>query len=133
MKVEKEGQNDAVIFVSLYLANLLILPVIAFIVLLVLFAKKHNHLPVLAEAHLEQTVSAGMWIMVVFVLALTSVLMMTHLGIEDAAIWVTAGLVFSIIHASMVIIGMVGLAKALSGKCWRFPLVGQKLPSGCVE
>jgi uncharacterized membrane protein len=40
-------------------------------------------------------------------------------------------LAFTIMHASMVLLGVVGLAKALSGKCWRYPVFGKALPHGC--
>jgi hypothetical protein len=31
----------------------------------------------------------------------------------------------------MVLLGVLGLAKAMAGKGWRFPLVGRTLPDDC--
>jgi hypothetical protein len=28
-------------------------------------------------------------------------------------------------------LGILGLAKAMAGQCWRYPLVGRPLPPGC--
>jgi uncharacterized Tic20 family protein len=134
-KPEKEmtvaGQDFAILAESLYIANLLILPVIAFVILVLLFLKKHGTLPPLAQSHLEQTISAGIWIAVmVFVCGMT-IMMMSLLGIEDVTLWVIVVILFTIIHATMVLLGVLGLAKALSGKCWRYPVVGKPLHRDC--
>ena len=128
-----DGKDFAVLVESLYVANLLILPVLAFIVLALLFLKKHGSLPALADSHLEQTMSASIWIGVFFVIAALTVMLMNLVGIEDVTLWMIAVITFTIIHATMVLIGVFGLAKALSGKCWRYPVVGKPLPANCPE
>ena len=128
---QAEGRDLAVLIESLYVANLLILPVLAFIVLALMFIKKHGSLPALADSHLEQTISASIWIGVIFFVVAITVMMMKLLGVEDVTLWIIAIITFTIIHATMVLIGVFGLAKALSGKCWRYPLVGKPLPSNC--
>ena len=42
-------------------------------------------------------------------------------------------IVFTIIHATMVLFGVLGLAKAMSGKCWRYPVFGKALPRDCPQ
>lgn len=128
-----DGKDFAVLVESLYVANLLILPVLAFIILALLFFKKHGSLPALADSHLEQTMSASIWIGVFFFITALTVMLMNLVGIEDVTLWMTAIITFTIIHATMVLFGVFGLAKALSGKCWRYPVVGKPLPANCPE
>lgn len=128
-----DGKDFAVLVESLYVANLLILPVLAFIILALLFFKKHGSLPALADSHLEQTMSASIWIGVFFFITALTVMLMNLVGIEDVTLWMIAIITFTIIHATMVLFGVFGLAKALSGKCWRYPVVGKPLPANCPE
>ena len=126
-----DGKDFAVLAESLYVANLLILPVLAFIILALIFLKKHGSLPALADSHLEQTMSASIWIGVFFFITALTVMLMNLVGIEDVTLWIIAIITFTIIHATMVLFGVFGLAKALAGKCWRYPLVGKPLPADC--
>jgi uncharacterized Tic20 family protein len=130
---QDDGRNFAVLVESLYVANLLILPVLAFIILALIFIKKHGSLPALADAHLEQTMSASIWIGVIFFIAAITVMSMNLVGVEDVTLWIIAIITFTIIHATMVLFGVFGLAKALAGKCWRYPLIGKPLPANYPE
>jgi len=125
------GQDFAILAESLYIANLLILPVIAFVILVLLFLKRHGTLPPLAQSHLEQTISAGIWIAVMVFVGGMSIMMMSLLGVEDVTLWIIVVILFTIMHATMVLLGVLGLAKALSGKCWRYPVVGKPLHHDC--
>ncbi|MGB5254463.1 MAG: hypothetical protein WBN68_17275, partial [Sedimenticolaceae bacterium] len=53
-----EGYATAVAAESLYLANLLILPGLGFVLLLFLWWRNRDQAPPLAAAHLSQTVAA---------------------------------------------------------------------------
>lgn len=128
-----DGQDFAVMVEALYVINLLLLPVLAFIVLVYLFLKKHGSLPPLANSHLEQTISAGLITAVIFFTGGMTIMLMSLAGVEDVTLWMVAVIMFTIIHATMVFLGVIGLAKALAGKCWRYPVVGRKLPPGCPE
>ncbi len=125
------GQGFAIMVESLYIANLLILPVISFIILVYLFLQKHGELPTLAKSHLEQTISAGLWIALMFLLGGVTIMIMRLNGIEDITLWLIVIITFTLLHATMVLFGIVGLSKALSGKCWPYPLVGKSIPYGC--
>ena len=127
------GKSLAIAAESLYVANLLILPFLAFLILVVLYAKHHSAAPPLAASHLQQTVRASLWIAVMFVTASCMVLLMKQAGIDDVTLWIFVVLAFTIIHASMVLLGVLGLARALAGKCWRYPLFGHALPNGCPQ
>ena len=131
--VKVDGQDFAVLFESLYVANLLFLPVLAFIILVFLFLKKHGSLPPLANSHLEQTISAGFLTAIMFFVAALTIMMMRLVGVEDITLWLIAIILYTIVYATMLLLGILGLAKALSGKCWSYPVVGRKLPPGCPE
>jgi hypothetical protein len=42
-------------------------------------------------------------------------------------------LYFTFCHSTLVLLGIVGLAKAMAGQCWQFPLVGRPLPLDCAR
>jgi hypothetical protein len=128
---DTEGQSLAVLAESLYVANLLILPFLAFIILGLIFLKKHGNAPPLAQSHLAQTISASIGIAVMFIAAAGIVLLLKMWGMEDVVVWMIVVIVFTIIHATMVLFGVLGLAKAMAGKCWRYPVFGRALPHGC--
>jgi len=128
-----EGQSLAVLAESLYVANLLILPFLAFIVLGFIFMKKHASAPPLARSHLEQTISASIGIAILFIACAGIILLLKIWGLEDAGLWIIVVTVFTIIHATMVLFGVLGLAKAMAGKCWRYPAFGRALPPGCNQ
>ncbi|MCG6937888.1 MAG: hypothetical protein LJE83_06900 [Gammaproteobacteria bacterium] len=127
------GKDLAVLIESLYVANLLVLPGLAFLALLYIFMKKRHSLPALAKSHLDQTMSACIWIAAMLLVATTSVLAMRYAGVEDVTLWMIVVMLFTILHASMVFLGILGLAKALAGKCFRYPVVGKPLPDNCAR
>ena len=125
------GQSLAVLAESLYVANLLILPFLAFLVLAIVFLTQQRTAPPLARSHLQQTVFASVGIAIMFLVCAGIVLLLKARGLEDVGIWMIVVIVFTIIHATMVLLGVLGLAKAMAGKCWRYPVFGAKLPADC--
>ena len=127
--IPPSGQTLAVTAELLYIANLLILPGLAFLLLLLLWWRKRDHAPPLAAAHLRQTVSASLWAGGLLVIANAAILLLG--GYQGVHTWVIAILWFTVIHSILVLLGVVGLAKAMAGQCWRFPLIGRPLPADC--
>jgi uncharacterized membrane protein len=126
-----EGQWIAIAAESLYLANLLILPGIGFLLLLALaFWGREGRAP-LAAAHLEQTVRASLWAGVLLIIVISVV--MAIAGAGAMYVWTLAIIYFIVCHATFVLLGAFGLTKALAGYCWRYPLVGPPLPGGCPQ
>jgi len=125
------GLGVAVSAEALYLANLLLAPGLAFLVLLAVYLKVRNASPPLAAAHLSQTLSASLWAGVLLVVANLAIVALG--GYRGAHTWVIVILYFTVAHSSLVVCGAVGLARALAGQCWRYPLVGRPLPAGCGE
>jgi len=124
-----DGMPLAVAAESLYLANLLLLPGIAFLALISLALRVSPQVPPLAAAHLAQTVAASLWGGALLVIV--NVLILLLGGYRGAYTWVLVILYFTVCHSTLVVLGVVGLAKAMAGQCWRYPLIGRALPPGC--
>lgn len=118
------GQTLAVFAESLYLANLLILPGIAFVCLLWLWRENRNA-PLLARNHLKQTFFVSLWggmLIILFTVAFVALG-----GLQWAWTWVLVILYFTCVHSLLVLLGMFGLARAMAGKAFRYPLIGPRL------
>ncbi|NTV71323.1 MAG: hypothetical protein HGA71_14410 [Azonexaceae bacterium] len=123
---EKAGQNLAVLAEALYLINLLLLPGLAFLILVGLWFKFKDSAPPLARQHLRQTTFislVGGLLIVVF-----SGLILGLGGLAWEWTWVTLILYFTCIHSTLVLFGMYALIKAMNGQMWRFPLIGPAIP-----
>jgi hypothetical protein len=125
------GEALAVQAQALYLANLLILPGIAFALLLRLYLRHRHSAPPLALAHLQQTLSGSIWAGILLVLV--NLLILIFGGYQGVHTWIILILYFTMAHSTLVFFGAFGLSKALSGQCWRFPLLGRPLPPGCPQ
>ncbi len=121
---EAPGQSLAVTAESLYLVNLLLLPGIGFAALFWLW-RKHRTAPLLARNHLKQTLYVSLWgglLITVFTAAFV-----VFGGLQWAWTWVLVIMYFTCVHSTLVICGMFGLARAMAGKPFRYPLIGPKL------
>lgn len=125
-----EGRGAAVAAEALYLVNLLIAPGLGFAVLLWLWWRgRGTTRPPLAAAHLAQTLSGSIWAGVLLVIVNGLILVLG--GYQGPHVWVVAIIYFTLFHSMLVMFGAFGLSKAMSGQCWRYPLVGRPLPDGC--
>jgi hypothetical protein len=123
------GVGLAVLAEALYLANLLAIPGVAFLILAVLYLRRGKNSPPLAAAHLAQTFFASLWAGVLLVVVNTLILVLG--GYQGVHTWVVLIIYFTVCHSTLVLFGVFGLAKAMAGQCWRFPLVGRPLRAGC--
>ncbi len=114
---------------SLYLVNLLLVPGLGFLALLWLWWRHRDQAPPLARAHLAQTVSGSLWAGVLLVIANGVIILLG--GYDGPWTWVVVITYFTFCHSMLVVFGAYGLAKAMSGQCWRYPLVGRPLPPDC--
>ena len=122
---EKAGQNLAVLAEALFLINLLLLPGLAFAGLFALWLKNRGSAPPLARQHLRQTTFVSL--VGGFLIVTLSGLIIALGGLDWAWTWVVLVLYFTCIHSTLVLFGMYGLIKAMSGQVWRFPLIGPPL------
>lgn len=118
------GQRLAVAAEALYLANLLILPGAAFLILLILYRRHARVAPSLARCHLRQTVAASLW--AGLILIVVNVAIMALGGYRAPATWAVVVLYFTLCHAALVLLGVMGLAKAMSGQPYVYPLLGRR-------
>ena len=127
MSMTPGGQRLATAAEALYLANLLILPGVAFLVLLGL-GWRSRPTDALAAAHMSQAVSASLWAGALLIGVNALIL---WIGGFSWVAWAIVIVWFTVCHATFVLLGVVGLVKAMNGQCWRFPVVGRALPDGC--
>ncbi|BAP54634.1 hypothetical protein THII_0337 [Thioploca ingrica] len=116
------GYTLAVLAESLYLINLLLLPGLAFIILLWLYVKYENHSPPLASCHLRQTLAASIWAGLLLILINGIIIAMG--GYKAPYTGVIVILYFTTCHSLLVLLGIFGLSKAMAGKLFRYPLMG---------
>ncbi len=121
------GRRFAVIAESLYLANLLIAPGVAFLGLLCLWRRADVRTLPLARQHLRQTLAASLWAGVLLV-GLSAIILLVG-GFASMWSWFAVILYFIVFHSTLVLCGMVGLSRALAGQPYRFPLVGPGDPT----
>ncbi|MDD5297267.1 MAG: hypothetical protein PHU46_10160 [Rhodocyclaceae bacterium] len=119
---DETGRAIAIAAEALYLANLLLLPGLAFLALLWLWFRTKDGASPLARCHLMQTVRVSVWGGVLLVLANLAILVLGGWG--QAWTWVAVILYFTTIHSTLVLLGMFGLAKAMAGRKWVYPVIG---------
>lgn len=118
------GRELAVMAESLYLANLLIAPGLAFGALVWLWFKHREEAPPLARQHLWQATFVSV-VGGVLIVCLTGLLVALG-GFDEPWTWVVVITYFVCVHGVLVLFGMFALAKAMAGQPWRYPLIGPR-------
>ena len=119
---DKPEQVIAVQAEALYLINLLLLPGLGFLLLLMLYFRHINSSHSLARCHLRQTLRASLW--AGFLLIIINGMIIGILGYDAAQTWIIVLIYFTLCHASFVLLGTLGLARAMAGKHFHYPLIG---------
>ena len=119
------GQSLAVWAQSLYLANLLLAPGLAFGVLFWLWQRHKDTAPLLARQHLHQATMVSL-VGGVLIVVLSGA-WVAFGGLDSAWTWVVVLTYFVCIHGTLVLLGMFALSKAMAGQPWRYPLIGPRL------
>ncbi len=121
-----EGTGLAIAAEALFLVNLLALPGLAFAALAWLWWRRGAPAPQRARQHQPQTDRGS---------ARGGRRIDTHSagfialgGLNWEWTWVAVILYFTCVHSALVVGGIVGLASAMAGRPWRFPLIGPRLP-----
>lgn len=97
-------------------------PGIAFAALLWLWFKHKDSAPPLARQHLGQTTFVSV-VGGILIVCLSGALVALG-GLHQPWTWVLVITYFVCIHGALVLLGMFGLAKAMAGQTWRYPLIG---------
>ncbi|KAA3651057.1 MAG: hypothetical protein DWQ11_15150 [Proteobacteria bacterium] len=121
--VAEENQALAVAAESLYLVNLMIVPGVGFLGIAWLWFTKRKQAGALARCHLDQVFFASLWAGLLLVVANAAIILLG--GYDSPNTWVVAILYFTTCHTTLIFFGAIGLARALAGKPYRFPLIGR--------
>jgi len=117
------GKSLAVTAQSLYLVNLMLAPGLAFALLLLLYGFNRGRADALAMNHLSQTVGVSL-VGGALIIVASAVLLLLG-GLDSGYIWMVVILYFTFIHSSLILMGVMGLVKAMAGQHYVFPLIGR--------
>lgn len=120
-------RDDAPVAVQaevLYLLNLLLFPGLAFLGLLWLAYRHRESTNELVRCHLKQTIVASIW--AGFLLTAVAIAILAMGGLFVPASWIVMILYVLCCHAALVLLGVVGLSRAISGETYIYPLIGSR-------
>jgi hypothetical protein len=117
------GKSLAVQAESLYLVNLMLAPGLAFLVLLLLYWRNRGCGDALAINHLSQTVGVSLAGGILIVVAVG--LFLLSGGMQSGYTLMAVVLYFTFIHSSLILMGVIGLVKAMAGQRFVYPLIGR--------
>ena len=109
---------------GLYLGNLLVAPGVCFAVLLWLWFRRGRGASPLARNHLRQTIAGSLWAGVLLV-GLSGVIFFIG-GFASMWSWLAVILYFTFFHSALALCGMIGLAHAMAGRPFVYPLIGPR-------
>lgn len=117
------GYGLAVAAEALYLINLMAAPGVAFLALAWLWHTRRHDAPALARNHLAQTMTGSLWAGALLVVANAAILVLG--GYQAAYTWVVVILYFTTCHSTLIFFGALGLARALAGQTYVYPIIGR--------
>ncbi|MDX9718739.1 MAG: hypothetical protein RBT67_15340 [Thauera sp.] len=118
------GPKLAVAAEALFLINLMLLPGIAFIALMVLWSRHHNNPDPLVRNHLRQTGWTCIWGGLLLVTISVAIFLLG--GFDNPWTWVIGVLYFTFVHSTLILLGVMGLSRAINGRTWRYPVFGPR-------
>ena len=109
----KQQSNLAIAAQALYLLNLLALPGLSLLVLIGLFIRHKKSTDQLGRCHLYQAVLLSLWGLALLVGGGLPLWLL----LQDSPAGITMTLLYLIVvHTGFVLLGIIGLAKAISGQ-----------------
>jgi uncharacterized Tic20 family protein len=117
----EKSKKLAIMAEAFYLLNLSFLPFLGFFILVWLYFKYENYSE-LASCHVSQTLSASIWAGLLLLLV-TGVIVLA-VGYDSAYTWIIVIVYFIICYSTLVILGIIGLVKAMGGKQFHYPVIG---------
>ncbi|HUX32091.1 MAG TPA: hypothetical protein VMV78_15915 [Thiobacillus sp.] len=124
MNDPRDPRTHAVQAEVLYLINLLLAPGLAFLLLLGLAYRHRASANPLTRCHLRQTVTAS--IGAGLLLTMVPAIIVLAAGLDHPATWVLLVLYVLCCHAMLVLLGVLGLSRAIAGKTFVYPLLGRR-------
>lgn len=123
--MESEDENNKLAFrlsvlaPALYLLNLLLLPGLAFIILVFLYIKYHNISETVARVQVQQNFYAS--IVSGLALVVISIVIILVGGFSSMYSWMIMLIYALSIHATLVLLGAFSLAKGLNQQSYFYP------------
>lgn len=108
---------------ALYLINLLLAPGLAFLLLGLLFHRHRDSADSLVRGHVRQTFAASL--LAGLLLIVVPALIVLTGDLSRPGVWIGLVLYFVCCHGTLVLLGVFGLARALAGKPFSYPLLGR--------
>lgn len=108
---------------TLYLLNILLLPFIAFVLLLILYQRQRHNVSTLVQCHLMQAMRASICAGLMLILISTGILLFGDL--HQISTWIIFILYVLCVHSVFILLGVFALSKALSGKLYFYPIIGK--------
>jgi hypothetical protein len=121
---DEKGKRAAIIAESLYLANLTILPVLGFALLLWMHFSGMAQGSALARCHLRQAITGSLWAGALLIVFNAVILLLG--GYRSQGTIVSLILYFFSVHTALILTGMAGLAKATASQQFVYPLIGRR-------
>jgi uncharacterized Tic20 family protein len=109
---------------ALYLINLLLAPGLAFLLLLWLAHRHRASANPLTRCHLRQAVTASLWAGLLLI-AVPALFVLT-VDLDRPAAWILLLLYVLCCHATLVLLGVLGLSRAIAGQTFVYPLPGSR-------
>ncbi len=119
---DQPDQRLAVAAEALYIANLLVAPGLAFLLLAWLRWRYNDKASRLVRNHFAQTFFVSLWGGALLVTASLGIVALG--GLHSKWTWVAVILYFTCIHSTLILLGVVGLARAMAGREFIYPLIG---------
>ncbi len=121
--IPAKSRNVAVLAQALYLANITVLPILAFIILIFVYIQRERSLHPVAETHLKQSFIAN--IVSGVLLILVSLIILGFGSFDSPYTWMILLVYFISIHSMLILFGVFALIKAMAGVEYRYPLIGK--------
>ncbi len=112
----------AILAESLFVANLTVAPVFAFVLLAWFWATRRDSAATLARNHLIQAFHVSLRGGLLLLAACLLVIVLG--GAHWPWTWVLVIVYFTCIHSTLLVCGCLALARAMAGKPYRYPLLG---------
>ncbi len=119
-----EQRTHAVQAEALYLLNLLIAPGVAFLALLWLAHRQRASTNPLTRCHIRQAVTAA--IKGGLLLTIVPALIALMGDLDQPATWTVLVLYVLCGHATLVLLGVLGLSHAIASQTFVYPLIGSR-------
>ncbi|MGL1833021.1 hypothetical protein ACKVEX_05370 [Rhodocyclaceae bacterium SMB388] len=122
LKEQMPGPPLAILAEALFLANLMIIPVLGFALNVLLWHRHRHHESPIVRNHVEQTMFTSIWGGAILVGVSVFVFLLG--GLDNPISWVVGVLYFVCVHATLILLGVLGLNKAMLAQKWRYPILG---------